>query len=325
MKSPSSIFNFSTLDLKGIVPPKGVLLAMGIVLAIEVGLHVAAPALPDPVLWGEADTSAKMAQVLACSAHEKTPLEVLIVGPSHAETGICPAAMMESVPEYRYSTYNGGMNGRTYSVLDFVSAHVYEPVFHPRCVVLCMSPIIVNRYNEWMERNTSEFFAAPAPKAIISKGLGGVWRRILTNHVYLYRYRQRQWHLADGCVGTARPIDRKGYRSLSGEYTDEDRTALQRPAHPYQQVMKAFEFGGPSAEAFVRLVARLTEAHVSVVVVNMPFRPELLTISPTGASDYDDYLTHLHGSTQAFVPAGARSAGTAFRKSALPTRTKESM
>ena len=66
--SRSSIFSFDTLRLASWRVPKGGLAAVAIVAGCELFLHGAGPWLPDPVLWGSNEVSAKVEQVRRMAA-----------------------------------------------------------------------------------------------------------------------------------------------------------------------------------------------------------------------------------------------------------------
>jgi hypothetical protein len=111
--------------------------------------------------------------------------------------------------------------------------------------------------------------------------------------VYLYRYRHAQSGLRDGRIDGRRRLDEHGFTQpyASGTY---QRLPDGLPAdHPYRRIMHAYDFSGPSVDAFVRLLGRARANRRPVVVVNMPFRAEMLEISPSGAADYARYLAEM--------------------------------
>jgi hypothetical protein len=287
----SSIFSFDTFAFQRMRVPKGALLALGIVVLCEVGLHVFADRLPDPVLWGAGEASAKVAQAEALGAAATGGIDVLILGPSHASVGISPHAILDAADDADLSVYNGGINGRDYPVLQFIFEQVYLPSLRPKVIVLTASSIIFNLEHSMVAGNTLEFFEAPMPKALSADGLAGRWRRFLVNHVYLYRYRKRERGLVLGLVGGKRLLDDLGYHELNGEFDEEQRERLFASTHGYRGVWEDYEFGGMSADAFVSIIARAEDHGIKVVVVNMPFRPELLELPPgDGEAGYREYL-----------------------------------
>jgi hypothetical protein len=287
----SSIFNFDTITLRGVRVPKGALLALALVVLCEVGLHVFADRLPDPVLWGAGEASAKVAQAEALGAAATGGIDILILGPSHASVGVSPHAMLDAADGADLLIYNGGINGRDYPVLQFIFERVYLPTLRPKLIVLTASPIIFNVEHSMVAGNTLEFFEAPMPKALSADGLEGRWRRFLVNHVYLYRYRKRERGLAFGWVGGRRLLDDLGYHELNGEFDQEERERLFAPTHGYRGAWMDYEFGGMSAQAFLSIIERAEDHGIKVVVVNMPFRPELLELPPgDGEAGYREYL-----------------------------------
>jgi hypothetical protein len=297
--SRSSIFSFDTLQPGRWSVPWGGLGAVAIVVVCELLLHVGSPWLPDPVLWGSNEVSAKVEQVRRMAAENAAPVDVLILGPSHASVGLSPAEMAAPPGRSAARIYNGALNGRTYPALEFVFQHVYQPLLRPRALVLAVSPLVLNAHNTWMERNSQQLFESAYPAALASHGPIRAWRLFLVEHVNLYRYRHTQAGLRDGRIDSRRRLDELGY-------TGSD-TTIYRPApgglpanHPYRQIMHAYSFSGPSAEAFVRLLEWARDAGVPVAVVNMPFRPAMLQISPTGAADYESYLAAMAGLRQRF-------------------------
>jgi hypothetical protein len=286
--SRSSIFSFDTLRLAAWRVPKGAIGAVAIVIACEVFLHLASPWLPDPVLWGSNEVSAKVEQVRRMAVTHGPQADVLILGPSHASVGLSPREMGAAL-----RVYNGALNGRTYPALEFVFEEVYEPLLKPRALVLAVSPLVLNAHNKWMERNSEQLFEAPYPSALRTSGPVGLWRRFLVDHVALYRYRHRQRGLRDGRVDARRHLDEFGYTQPGATGTYEPSPAGLPADHPYRRIMYAYDFSGPSVEAFVRLLERAHLDGLPVAVVNMPFRSEMLKISSTGRADYDRYLVEM--------------------------------
>jgi hypothetical protein len=286
----SSIFSSESLPRGAVRFPRALALALGLLLASELALHLLAQRLPQPVLWGAGEGSAKIAQVLARGRQRPADVHLLILGPSHARIGVSPRAMMTEEPDFPWSVYNGGVNGRTYTMIEFTLEHVYIPVLKPKALVLTASPIIFTRSNTRMERNSDEFFDAPMPRALQAQGLEGVWRQFLVNHVYLYRYRKRQANLERGFVGGRQVLDEWGFGGAAGVYGQARRATLLEGFHPYREVLQGFSFGGPSVDAFARIVERANRERRPVVVVNMPFREDLLLLSPRGRESYQTYL-----------------------------------
>ena len=298
----SSIFSSDTIRGVSWRVPMGALGAVAIVAACELGLHLAGAWLPDPVLWGSREVSAKVEQVRRKAAAGAAPVDALILGPSHASVGLSPRDMFATAApggSGAVSIYNGALNGRTYPALEFVFRHVYQPQLQPRALVLAVSPLVLNAHNKWMERNSEQLFESAYPAALSSHGPMRPWRLFLVDHVALYRYRHTQAGLRDGRIDSRRRLDEFGYTGAD--------TTVYRPAagglpanHPYRQIMHAYSFSGPSVEAFVRLLEWARDSRVPVAVVNMPFRPAMLQISPTGESDYDAYLNAMAGLRRQF-------------------------
>jgi hypothetical protein len=260
------------------------------VVTSELALHAVEDRLPQPVLWGAGEASAKVAQVVAHAREDPAGVDVLVLGPSHARTGISPYDMRKVEQGFRWSVYNGGVNGRTYSMLEFVLDHVYEPLLKPRLLVLTASPIIFTESNWRMERSSDEFFDAPMPRALRATGLESLWRQFMVEHVYLYRYRKRESGLERGFVGGQRIIDRHGFGTRIGLYTERERSELLEGHHQYKDVIDRFAFGGPSLDAFLRIVENANARRQPVIVVNMPFRDDLLRLSARGPEAYQEYL-----------------------------------
>jgi hypothetical protein len=284
----SSIFSSDTIRGVSWRVPRGAVGAVAIVAACELCLHLSSRWLPDPVLWGSKEVSAKVEQVRRKAAAGAAPVDVLILGPSHASVGLSPREMTATGAD-AVSIYNGALNGRTYPALEFVFRHVYRPLLQPRALVLAVSPIVLNAHNKWMERNSEQLFDSAYPAALASHGPMRPWRLFLVDHVNLYRYRHTQAGLRDGRIDARRRLDEFGFvGAAAGVYRDTPE-GLPRD-HPYRQIMHGFDFSGPSVDAFVRLLAWGREANVPIAVVNMPFRGALLRISPSGAADYARYL-----------------------------------
>jgi hypothetical protein len=295
----SSIFSSDTLRTASWRLPKAGLAAVGIVAACELFLHVASPWLPDPVLWGSNEVSAKIEQVRRMAAQRPDPVDVLILGPSHASVGLSPHEMGARPDDASLRIYNGALNGRTYPALEFVFTHVYEPLLKPRALVLAVSPLVLNAHNTWMERNSEQLFRSPYPSALLSSGPMRMWRRFLVEHVNLYRYRHRFAGLRNGRLDKRRYLDVHGYAGPGTTVYQPSPGGLP-PGHPYRRIMHAYDFSGPSVDAFVRLLEHARRTGVPVAVVNMPFRPAMLEVSPTGREDYRRYLAEVEALRQRF-------------------------
>ncbi|HET7695340.1 MAG TPA: hypothetical protein VFK57_06495 [Vicinamibacterales bacterium] len=289
---------FSSEALRGVAwrVPAGAVGAIAIVGGCELFLHAGSRWLPDPVLWGSNEVSAKVEQVRRMAAAGRAPVDVLILGPSHASVGLSPKEMAAAGP---LRIYNGALNGRTYPALEFVFRHVYEPLLKPRTLVLAVSPLVLNAHNRWMERNSAQLFASPYPTALQASGPIRPLRRFLVDHVGLYRYRHRQQGLRDGRIDGRRRLDEFGFVGAATAVYRAAPDGLPRD-HPYRQIMHAYDFSGPSVDAFVRLLSWGREANVPIVVVNMPFRGAMLDISATGRADYERYLAAMAGLRREF-------------------------
>jgi hypothetical protein len=115
----------------------------------------------------------------------------------------------------------------------------------------------------------------------------------MVEHVYLYRYRKRQTRLELGFVGGKRLTDHWGFGAGFGVYNQRDRSELLEGPHQYREVLQDFAFGGPSLEAFLRIVDHANARQLPVVVVNMPFRKDLLRLSANAPEDYAAYLRQM--------------------------------
>jgi len=289
--SRSSIFSSDTLAPGALRFPKAAALALLIVAGAEATLHVFADRLPEPVLWGAGEASTKIAQAERLAAAQPGRVDVLILGPSHASVGLSPEALLAACAREGMTAFNGGINGRDYPVVAFVYEHVYAPRLAPRTVAITANPICFNRNAPLLAHNTAEFFDAPAPRALTRDGLAGWWRGVLAHDFALYRYRTRARGLAEGFVGGKKLLDPLGFHAVHGVFDDARKQALRARTHPYAKVWKSYEFAGASAEAFERLVGAARADGARVVVVNMPFRPELLALDAGAPAAYGAYLS----------------------------------
>lgn len=293
--SRSSISSSKALDLSGASWPWATTIALAVLLAIEASLHAFSARLPSPVLWGEGEGSVKIAQAgkIAASRPAAERLDVLILGPSHASIGISPAAMRDALPDPDPTIYNGAINGRMYAVIEFVYEHVYKPRLDPRTLVLTASPLIMSESNVAMERNTIEFMEAPMPYMLQTRGVERLWREFLVKDVALYRYRKRQSKLAEGFFDGQRVVDADGWHPLHGTFDEAAQQRYMKSPHPYHEVIERFRFGGPSVDAFLRIVREARAEGRGVVVVNPPFCPQLLDAVPSGRANYATYLERM--------------------------------
>lgn len=293
MLSPSSISSSSTVAWSTLRLPRAALFAAGLLLAVEAALHLFAPWLPTPVVWGHGESSTKVAQVQALAADYPHGIDLLILGPSHGSVGISPMAMRAALPDRDWIIYNGALNGRNYPVLDFIFHHVYLPTLQPRALVIAVNPITFNANRPLLQHNTAEFFQSPMPQALRATGLEKLWRIFLAQHLALYRYRSRAPHLADGCVGGEPTLDPWGYHPVEGTFDQQERQKLLAPNHPYNNVWHNYDFGGAAATALTDILATAENRQIAVVLVNMPFRPALFEVGPDAAAGYADYLASI--------------------------------
>jgi hypothetical protein len=270
--------------------PRAALLTLFLVLGVEVGLHLMADRLPDPVLWGSGEVSTKVAQALKLGAEGQAPIDVLILGPSHPSMGISPTLMREAASRPDWKIYNGALNGRDYPVVSVVMERIYLPELKPKLLLLTATPITTNSRYQALGKNTKEFFDAPKPKSIFGTGLQGAWARFLVNHVYLYRYHTRSKGLADGWIAGAPKLDATGFHSLSGTFNAEEKRLLLKPNHPYRDIWTDYEFGGPSVDAFREILDAARRHDLPVLVINMPFLDELYDLPGNGRASYAVYL-----------------------------------
>lgn len=299
MPSRSSIFSFDTLQTASLRLPRGAVLAIALIAIVEATLHLASAYLPQPVLWGSGESSAKVAQAHRWVEQHDPPLDVLILGPSHGSVGISPTVMRETWAAQTKrdelpSVYNGALNGRNYPVLEFIFRQVYMPQLQPRLLVIAVSPITFNRNRPLLVNNTAEFFEAPMPKALSAAGIERTWRLFLAQHLALYRYRSRARGLADGIIGGRQVLDTRGFHPLEDTFDDDDRRQLLKPTHPYHNIWADYTFGGAAADAFERILTLARQRGIHVAVVNMPFRPALFEVGGPATIGYDRYLTAMN-------------------------------
>jgi hypothetical protein len=287
--SRSSIFRFEVLEQRGLGLPGGALAAVVILCFLEAVLRTLAPRLPEAVLWGKGESSVKIAQVLAASSRKNDSYDVLILGPSHASTGISPSAMKEGLAGVP-SIYNGGINGRDYPVLEMILREVYLPHLQPRTIVLTVSPVCFNRNFAILGSNTAEFCSAPMPRVWLAQGLEKSWQRLLVEHVYLYRYNHWQKDLSAGCFRGRRLVDEHGFHAAHGVFDEAQRFRLLSSNHRYHGIWKDYECGGAALEALIGMLVLAAENGIRTVVVNMPFRRELFDLPGPGEAAYDEYL-----------------------------------
>lgn len=278
--------------------PLGALVSLFILCGFEISLHVFSKHFPEPVLWGTGEPSSKIAIAGRVAEQSVGEYTILIQGPSHASVGIDPNILTLAFEKNPIFAFNAGLNGRTYPVIDFCSEHVFEDLFKPDMVVLTASPVIFNKNNLWMERNTSEFMSSPMPKHLAARGIKRAWLGFLTKHLELYRLRKREFGLSRGWVDGQLKYDDRGFHPLEGTYTEEAKQKFLNTDHPYQKILRSIEFGGPSLVAFDRMVERLRKKKVDVVVVNMPFRSDLLEVSSGLKDEYQVYLQQMEERAQ---------------------------
>ena len=293
--SHSSIFSFETL--RGVRPGRfaGAIAAAAALLGCEASLRLFQARLPQPRLWGEGESSTKVAQFERFAPRPGGRIDGLILGPSHASMCISPAAMRG---EWGTNTvvYNAGINGRDYPVVEFLFRHAFLKRARPSFVVITISPICFNRNYSPIAGNTAEFFASPAPGGIEGTGVVGLIERWMVSNVHLYRYRWRGPRLSDGFVGGKPVLDEFGFHGAAGAYSDAVRMALLDSDHPYYPVWQNYEFGGAAVEALRLLIREAQAAGARVVLVDTPFLPPLLELpgEPRAAiAQYDAEISRI--------------------------------
>ena len=287
-KFRSSIFSFSTLDLRSVRPHRGWLAALAVVVAFELGLHAVRDRLPPPRLWGEGEASTKIAEYERF-AEEQGGVDLLVLGPSHASVGIDAATLGAALTPQAPRVFNAGLMGRDYPVVDFVLAHALLPTATPTRALITVSPICFNANTQPLAHNTLEFMEAPAPRRLRATGFERMWLDFLTQDLFLYRYRYRQPGLAEGRVGGRRVLDEHGWHPIDGVFDVHDRAELNSGHHPYQDVWRDFSFGGPAVASLRTMIVRLQAAGADVALVNMPFRPALFELPGDGRAAYAAY------------------------------------
>lgn len=278
------------LDLRDARWPWAATWALLLVVLVEIGLHVFRQELPEPVLWGAGESGIKAAQASRIAA--SGGVDWLVLGASHGSLGISPNALLKqpALNTCGPRVYNGALNGRTFSVGEFLLREHYLPLLRPQRLILAVHPLIVNANNAWMERNTAEFFAAPEPRSRLRRGLLGAWTRFLVGNVYLYRYRTWEPDLDLGFRNGKQVVDEWGYHPSRGQFDAAMRAKLAAANHPYQTIMARYETGGPSYEGLVAILELANAENLPVAVLNMPSRPEFFAIGTDGATDYAAYL-----------------------------------
>jgi hypothetical protein len=144
-----------------------------------------------------------------------------------------------------------------------------------------------------LEHNTEEFFEAPMPTALSATGIDRLWRMFLVNDLYLFRYRRRERGLSLGFVSGKRVLDKFGYHRVDGVFDEAQRERLRSPSHGYRKLWLDYVFGGPSVKSFEAILADAGSRGIRCVVVNMPFRPELLELPGDGRQAYAVYVENM--------------------------------
>ncbi len=293
--SHSSIFSFSTLRLR---PPwigAGLGLALLLIGGAELTLRLLGDRIGQPRLWGDGETSLKVAQY-GRFVRENGGVDVLIVGPSYASAGFDPQTMRAAIAERQATSmeqtpriYNAGLMGRDYPVSAFMLRQEWLRNAKPKLILVGVGPICFNASGNPLVRNTEEFYLAPKPLALHGSAWSRAWHTLLVDYLYLYRCRWRGPKLDEGWWNGEKLLEPDGFHPLGGVYDEAERGKLRNPKHIYRNIWRDYRFGGDSVGAIEEIVALGKAGGARTVLIEMPIREGLFEFPGDGRAAYAAY------------------------------------
>jgi len=284
-----------------------VIAAVLTLLVAEAGAHVVARRLPETLTWPDAESQHKVAAMDALGT--RGGASTVLVGSSMTEAGGDPRLLTGLLRPSR-PVFNAALNGADLRVLEKWSTRVVVPKLHPKTLVIGLSSHEFNDNGKQQKKRYSGFLTAPSAR--VAFGRGTIVDRVelaADRHSDLVKYRSRlrnpylaltkQYKKQLGNQVT--PLGSlKGlvvFSSSAYRFTDAFRRLNT------QDTLFHFKIGPVETGALERMITRLHQQHVNVVVVEMPLTDDAVALHPRGAADIRDFEVAL----QAIVTkAGAR-------------------
>ncbi len=268
------------------------LAALAVVVAAEAGARVAAPLLPDPHLYGDSTTAAKVLQLDRLEGCT----DLVVAGNSMARDAFDPGVLDGA------TGYNAALDAASPALLDRWLTEEVLPRTHPAVVLVAVASLDLNTNSRAGAAARQAYDDAPATAGGFLGRLGA----LATRSSALVAHRREltdpaQWGPAlDHLRAGTRPshLGPEGIEGLIGPQgqglADQDLT-YEPPPGPVlrrfvtEQLLNDFRIGDESVAALRRLVRDLRAQGTTVVLAALPVTADYVALHPGGAADFDAY------------------------------------
>lgn len=261
-----------------------------VVLLLEAAVRLAAPRLPEPLVWNDHEVQNKVARIDALS--RRTDASTVFAGSSSMNAAADPKLATSLLAQ---TAFNAALNGSDLRSVGFWLTNVVCPRLTPRVVVVGTTSL------EWNDNGiTQADFYRKLVRSQGARELTGALDKLgrleawLEDYSYIARYRtelRRPTHVLNGDprakeaavdeLGTLRAI-RKFQQRPYGIPAEFRRRTEQESFHDYA-------VGGVQQRTLSRLSVELKRMGANLVVVNMPVTSDVFGLHPRGSRDYAAY------------------------------------
>ncbi len=263
----------------------------------EGGARAAGPYLPEPIVYGDETTQAKVAQLdqlgTACT-------DVVLAGNSMGRDAFDPGPFTAADGEHRRA-YNASLDAASPALLRRWLTEEVVPRTHPATVVVTLASLDLNAHGNATTSARLAYDSAPAT-ATGPAGRLGAW---FEAHSTLVRYRSELRDLgavaaALGQMQAGSPLPRLSAAGITGLVgaagQGESRLGLHyrhdasTKSFTRQQLLADFTIDDTQVADERALVTDLQAEGVAVVLVVLPVTADYVSLHPAGGVDFDRFL-----------------------------------
>jgi hypothetical protein len=273
--------------------------AVLVLVAGELAARALDAYLPEPVLWHDAATQAKVAQMDTLAA-PASGVDVVVAGNSMARDAFVPERFIAADPGHR-SAYNASLDAASPALLDRWVGEEVEPRLRPATFVLALASLDVNGNARAGQAARAGYDDAPLSRP----GAAGDLEAALVRRSALLQHREQLrdlgalWSAADRLrAGEAVPRDEPptagGVLGRLGEGRTRQRLRYRGPsagtAFLTSQLLNDFQMDDVLFSEERALIDRLRAAGADVVVVVLPVTADYQDLHPGGSATFARFL-----------------------------------
>lgn len=251
-----------------------------VVVGAELAARALSPYLPEPLVWPDETTQAKVAQM-----DDRRCADVVVVGSSTARDALVPSVLED---ELGVRAYNASLDAATPELLGRWFDDEVAPRLDPTTVVVALTSADLND-NSAAGRSAVESYDASVMGRDDVVGRIG---RFFTEHSALVRHRsqlrrpEELWKALGRARRGERTPDLDGAGLIGADGEGRSRRNLTydgssvAASFAAEQLLDDYAVGGPQLESLRALVGRLRADGTAVVIVLLPVTDDFVDLHP---------------------------------------------